>query len=59
MRFIDKRFPLRSEKIVTYFAWLPVSIKGETRWLEFVTIRGYYFYGEVSGTIVFSKNEFI
>ena len=26
-----------------WFAFFPVSINGETRWLEFVKVRGYYY----------------
>jgi hypothetical protein len=26
-----------------WFAFLPVYINGETRWLEFVKVRGYYY----------------
>jgi hypothetical protein len=26
-----------------WFAFLPVFINGETRWLEYVKVRGYYY----------------
>ena len=26
-----------------WFAFLPITINGETRWLEFVKVRGYYY----------------
>lgn len=30
------------ERTITYFAWIPVSIGDEWRWLEFVTVRQIY-----------------
>lgn len=41
------RHYLNEQKIVSYFAFLPVTIKGETRWLEKVTIlKEWYGYFE-------------
>lgn len=41
MRF-GKRIIYGEYIIKTKFAWLPVTINGETRWLERVKIKGYY-----------------
>jgi len=58
MRFgkgIDK---VRNIKQKRYFAWLPIKIKGETRWLETVTINGYYYIGELSENLYFMPESF-
>jgi hypothetical protein len=41
-----------------WFAFLPVQIKGETRWLEFVHVKGYYWFG-ASGNWWWENIEFI
>jgi hypothetical protein len=43
MRFILKQFVSGDTKRVTRFLWWPVTINGETRWLERVTVE--YTYG--------------
>ena len=39
MRWIKEQYELGDTKIETKFLWFPVEIKGETRWLETVTIE--------------------
>lgn len=59
MRFKRKCIELRKVVNRTYFALLPVTIGYETRWLETVTVRGYWFIGAVSGDCIFMELEFI
>jgi len=42
MRFNSKK---KDRAIIErkWFAFLPVFINGETRWLEYVKVRGYYY----------------
>lgn len=61
MRFKKKPVTLEKHdhiKQISYFAWLPVTINNETRWLEKVTINGYYFIGEMTGKIRFMEQSF-
>ena len=41
MRFDTKK---QNEVVIVrkWFAFFPITINGETRWLEFVKVRGYY-----------------
>lgn len=51
MRFI-KIYPKHGDyRIKKFFAWLPVTIGLETRWLEKVTIRQQYFSLHANRTI--------
>ncbi len=49
---ISNKPQIGSEEIFTFFAWFPVTVKGnnlvkdETRWLEEVTIKCKYIFGE-------------
>lgn len=49
------------QKIVTrtWFAWLPVYVDQEYRWLETVTVEGYWYIGSVTGEWNFLKKRFI
>lgn len=47
------------EFIITKFAWKPIRVKGETRWLEKITVRGYYWIGAFSGRTHWVWQEFI
>ena len=40
MRFRTKKN--NSITIKKWFAFFPIEINGETRWLEFVKVKGYY-----------------
>jgi len=60
MRWINKRkVSLRTNITRTYFAWLPVKIGIETRWLDYVTVYGYYWEGMLSGNIYWEPIKFI
>jgi len=50
-----------SRKVITrkWFAWLPITIDHEVRWLEYVTVEGYWFTGIVSGSWLFIAQRFI
>ena len=56
---LEKLEKLKDIKQKTFFAWLPVTIKGQTRWLETVTVKGYYFVGAIFHTLQFNETEFI
>jgi hypothetical protein len=45
--------------LITRFAWLPIRIKGETRWLEKYCIRAYFWFGSVSGRKYWEYEEFV
>lgn len=45
--------------IITRFAWLPIRIKGETRWLEKCHIRAYFWFGNLSGKKYWEYEEFV
>jgi hypothetical protein len=47
------------EIIIKKFAFLPININGEVRWLEFVKIKGYYYVGQSSGLTRFKNLEFV
>ena len=49
----------KDKKTKTCFAWLPIRINGEVRWLEKVTLRGYYYVGMLTGKVRFMKQGFI
>jgi hypothetical protein len=57
MRFKTKK----SNRITTkkWFAFFPVEINGETRWLEFVKVRGFYRKGFLSGQWTWENIEFV
>jgi len=58
MRFGKKRGEIdKTQK--TFFAWLPVTIELETRWLEKVTVRGRYLGTHFTGNIRWVNEEFI
>jgi hypothetical protein len=52
MRFKGK------EITISWFAFIPVKIQGETRWLENVKVKGYWWLG-ASGTWYWENLEFI
>ncbi len=43
----------------TKFAWKPITIGKETRWLEKVTFIGYYWIGPVTGRTYWEYIEFV
>lgn len=58
MRFKSNK---KSGIIITkkWFAFLPVYINGETRWLEFVKVRGYYLHNELTNNWYWKNIEFL
>ena len=42
-----------------FFTWRPVSINGEVVWLENITVRGYWWKGEITGNWYWVNEEFI
>jgi len=49
----------RQEEVRTFFAWYPITINGETRWMETVTVRGYWFIGMLTNEVRFNELEFV
>jgi hypothetical protein len=42
-----------------WFAFFPITINGETRWLEIVKVRGYYWLGLSSGNWYWHSLDFV
>ena len=42
-----------------WFAFFPVSINGETRWLEFVKVRGYYYLNDLYDKWYWNSKDFV
>ncbi len=57
MRFGN--YYLNQQKIVSYFALFPVTIEGETRWLEKVTILKEWYKGGDFGEWCWTNIKFI
>jgi hypothetical protein len=56
------RFRTKKSNIITikkWFAFFPVEINGETRWLEFVKVKGYYRQGVYSKKWWWSNIAFV
>lgn len=58
MRFGKKFEDYQNINHKTVFAWLPIRLNGEVRWLETVTMEGYYYIGWISGSVVFMRQGF-
>lgn len=63
MKFYTKN-PRKNHKafesfVIEKFAWKPICIGNEIRWLEKVKVRGYYWVGAVTGRIYWEWEEFI
>ena len=59
MRWEDKRKKnLNKRMIKHYFAWVPVIIGIQIRWLEYIIIEGHYWEGQ-SGTIYWENDKFL
>jgi hypothetical protein len=43
----------------SWFAFLPVTVHGETRWLEKVTVEGYWWYGPITNKWWWEVKKFI
>ena len=59
MRFFKSKYRPYEEHIITKFAWLPISIGWETRWLEKVRIKRYYWISDISGCMYWENVEFV
>lgn len=59
MRFLKSKYRPYEEHIITKFAWLPICIGRETRWLEKVRIKRYYWIGCISGRMHWENVEFV
>jgi len=46
MKKIFTPFKEGDTRVKRFFAWIPVLLQNEMRWLEFVTVRQYYMYHE-------------
>lgn len=57
MRF-GRKEKLNTSTVKTWFAWFPVTIDGETRWLEKVSVTGYYYIGQATGQLRFMQQSF-
>ena len=45
--------------VITRFAWLPITIKGETRWLEKCHIKAYFCFGPFTCRKYWEYEEFV
>ncbi len=43
----------------SWFAFLPVTICGETRWLEKITVEGYWWHGPITKNWWWESKKFI
>lgn len=59
MRFFKSKYKPYEEHIITKFAWFPVRIGAETRWLEKCHIKAYYWVGSISGRVYWECEEFV
>ena len=59
MKWVVSKYKPYERHTITKFAWLPMRINGETRWLEKVHIRCYYWVGLLSGKIYWEYLEFV
>ena len=61
MRWGNKNKDVREYErhVITRFAWLPIRIKGETRWLEKCRIKAYFWFGPFSGRKYWEYEEFV
>lgn len=58
MRFNSKK----KDRVIIerkWFAFFPVSINGETRWLESVNVRGYYWLNSYSYVWHWNSMDFV
>ena len=54
----EKLEKLRDVKFIEFFAYFPVKIEGEVRWLERVRINGHYYIGVLTGDLLFFYSSF-
>lgn len=59
MRFFKSKYRPYEEHIITKFAWLPIRIGWETRWLKKVRIKRYYWISDISGRMYWENVEFV
>ena len=59
MRFGKSIEYYKDKKHKEVFAWLPITVNGQTRWLEKVKIKGYYYVGLLSGKIRFMEQGYL
>lgn len=61
MRWKPKKYNRIDRKITTrrFFAWIPILLDGEYRWLEFVTVEGFWWLGKASGRWYWESEKFI
>ena len=45
--------------VIEKFAWKPIRIGNKTHWLEKVKIRGYYYFGSLTGKLYWKWEEFV
>lgn len=58
MKWGTKFKDVKDIKEKTFFAWRPVTLRGETRWLETVTVTGCYFVGVLTEKCYFMAKSF-
>lgn len=46
-------------QIIQKFAFFPIRINGEVRWLEWVNIKAYYWIGFLTGNIYWEYEAFV
>lgn len=54
----DKKMPYERH-VIRKFAFFPIRIGKEVRWLEFVNIEAYYWYGTYSGSKYWEYERFV
>ena len=59
MRFIRSKYKPHETHVIKRFALFPITIGMETRWLETVYIKAYYWIGPVSNKTYWEYEEFV
>lgn len=59
MRWKVNSYRPNEKHIVRKFAFFPIRIDNEIRWLEFVNVERYYWYGATTGNKYWRYTRFI
>jgi len=54
----DKKKPYERH-VIRKFAFFPIRIDNEVRWLEFVNVEAYYWYGAYTGNKYWEYERFV
>lgn len=59
MRWTKHKYMENERHVIRKFALFPIRIGDEIRWLEFVNVVAYYWYGENSGHKFWEYEKFV